>query len=266
MLDPYKRRINYLRISVTDRCNLRCVYCMPAAGVRPLSHDDILTYDEIVDVVRAAVTIGVNKVRFTGGEPLVRKGIVDLVAMVSEIQGIDDLSMTSNGLLLHKYAELLKNAGLQRVNISLDTLDPDKYAQITRGGDINQVFAGIQAAQAAGLAPIKLNCVVRQSSEEPDAVLVQEYGERHGFEVRFIHLMDLENGYFEPVEGGDGGNCSRCNRLRLTSNGLIKPCLFSVRSYPVRELGPHEAIRLAIAHKPRSGGKNPEGQFYEIGG
>lgn len=266
MLDPFERQINYLRVSVTDRCNLRCVYCMPAEGVEALHHRDILRFNEIVDVVERAVDLGVNKVRITGGEPLVRKGLVELVSMLSGVKGINDLSMTTNGVLLDQYAKSLKDVGLMRVNISLDTLDPDKFAQITRGGDLAQVFKGIQAAEDAGLLPIKLNCVVTQSSSEPDAQLVKEFGERHGFAVRFIHLMDLENGYFEPVEGGDGGNCVNCNRLRLTSNGLVKPCLFSNHAYSVRELGAKEALLQAISNKPACGGENPEGQFFTIGG
>ncbi len=266
MLDRYNRKINYLRVSVTDRCNLRCVYCMPAEGVIPLTHDDILSYDEILDVVKEAVKIGIDKVRITGGEPLVRRGIVDLVEMIGGIKGINDLAMTSNAIFLNKYAKPLKAAGLQRVNISLDTIDPEKYAQITRGGDINLVFQGIKAAEEAGLIPIKLNCVVTQSSDEPDALLVRDFAEKHGYEVRFIHLMDLENGYFEPVEGGQGGVCSKCNRIRLTSNGMIMPCLFSTKGYSVRELGAKIALESAIVNKPKKGGKNPEGHFYEIGG
>ena len=266
MLDPYNRRINYLRVSVTDRCDLRCVYCMPAEGVIPMTHAEILSYDEILTVVKEAVKLGVDKVRLTGGEPLVRKGIVDLVSMISNVEGIKDLAMTSNAITLDRYAVSLKAAGLHRVNISLDTIDPDKYSQITRGGDVNRVFKGIKAAEEAGLTPIKLNCVVTQSSDEPDALLVKDFAEKHAYEVRFIHLMDLENGYFEPVEGGEGGICSRCNRIRLTSNGMIMPCLFSTRGYSVRELGAKLALESAIINKPKQGGKNPEGHFYEIGG
>lgn len=266
MLDRYKRRINYLRVSVTDRCNLRCQYCMPAEGVVPLSHNDILSYDEILVVVKEAVALGVDKIRITGGEPLVRKGILTLVEMIAGVDGVKDLSMTSNAILLDRYASDLKSAGLQRINISLDTLDPEKYAIITRGGNIKKVFDGIRAADEAGLLPIKLNCVVTHSSDEPDAQAVRDYAQRHGYEARFIHLMDLENGYFEPVEGGAGGNCAICNRIRLSSNGMIMPCLFSTRGYSVRELGAKEALVSAIKNKPARGGKNPESHFYEIGG
>lgn len=266
MFDRYNRRINYLRISVTDRCNLRCVYCMPAEGVVQLSHNDILSFDEITEVARVAVGLGFDKIRITGGEPLVRKGIVELVKMIAGISGVNDLAMTSNAMFLPKYARDLKDAGLHRVNVSLDTLDPDKYAEITRGGDINEVFAGLKAAEKAGLNPIKINCVINSSSDEPDARMVRAFAEKNAYEVRFIHMMDLEKGYFQPVEGGEGGNCSSCNRLRLTSNGLIKPCLFSTRGYSVRELGPKKAILEALQKKPKQGGLNPEGSFYGIGG
>lgn len=266
MLDPFNRRINYLRISVTDRCNLRCVYCMPAEGVLPKRHDDILRYDEIVDVVKVAVSLGVDKVRITGGEPLVRKGIVNLVAMIAEIDGIVDLGMTTNGILLDRYAVDLAKAGLHRVNVSLDTLDKNRYSEITRGGIIDHVFKGLDAAREAGLTPIKINCVIQESSQEPDAIAVRKFAEDNGFGIRFIHQMNLESGYFKPVEGGDGGNCAKCSRLRLTSDGYIHPCLFSPTGYSVRELGPEQAIRLALKNKPWKGGMNPEGHFYSIGG
>lgn len=266
MLDPYNRKINYLRISVTDRCNLRCVYCMPAEGVVPLSHTDILSFDEIVDLTRVAVEMGVDKIRITGGEPLVRKGIVDLVRMISDIPGIRDLAMTSNAMLLPKVADDLKDAGLMRINVSLDTMDPDKYSEITRGGDINKVFEGLKAAEKAELFPIKINCVITESSEEPDAQQVRSFAEKNNYQIRFIHLMDLETGYFQAVEGGEGGNCASCNRLRLTSNGLIKPCLFSTKGYSVRKLGSENALLEALKNKPKCGGLNPEGRFYSIGG
>ncbi len=264
--DTFNRRINYLRISVTDRCNLRCLYCMPAEGIQLLRHEDILSFDEITEVVKTAVEMGMNKVRLTGGEPLVRKGIIDLVSMIAAIDGIDDLSMTSNGILLRQYARPLREAGLQRVNVSLDTLDSVKYSDLTRGGDIEKVFDGLQAAKDAGLDPVKINCVVKRSSDEPDALQVKRFAEGNGFQVRFIHQMDLATGRYSVVEGGDGGNCSICNRLRLTANGLIKPCLFDARGYPVRDLGARGAILKAVEHKPRCGTYNMQEQFYNLGG
>lgn len=266
MFDRFERNINYLRISVTDRCNLRCTYCMPAEGVTLMHHEDILRYVEIVEVVKAAVQFGINKVRITGGEPLVRRGVAGLIEMIAAIPEIRDLSMTTNGTLLDRYAVELKNAGLQRVNISLDTMNPDRFREITRMGDIRQVIAGIDAAISVGLAPIKINCVIRNSPDEPDARMVSEFGRSRGLDVRFIHQMDLDSGYFRGVIGGDGGNCATCNRLRLTSNGLIKPCLFSNSGYSVRDLGAQMAIEQALKNKPECGSINTTTEFYNLGG
>lgn len=267
MLDSFGRKINYLRISVTDRCNLRCCYCMPEEGVQLLKHRDILSFDEIVDFTKIAVECGVDKVRITGGEPLVRAGICHLVGMLSKITGIRDLAMTTNGVLLDKYAQPLKDAGLQRINVSLDTTDRDKFRDISRGGNIDDVFRGIEAAAKAGLFPLKLNCVVKDASiVSSDAEKVGKYAEKNGFEVRYIHLMNLKTGDFAIVEGGDGGNCPQCNRLRLTANGMLRPCLFNDIQYNIREHGSEEAIRLAVAAKPIAGKKNMDGEFYNIGG
>jgi cyclic pyranopterin phosphate synthase len=266
MFDQYNRIINYLRISVTDRCNLRCEYCMPEVGIQMMSHKDILSYEEMLDVVKTGVSLGITKVRITGGEPLVRKGIVSFVEMLSKVEGIKDLGMTTNGVLLEKYAHDLASAGLHRINISLDTMDPERFRQLTRGGDINSVFRGIEAADKAGLHPIKINTVIRQSREEPDALAVKEYCEKNKLEIRYIHVMELSKGEFSVVEGGEGGDCANCNRLRLTANGMIAPCLFSNRKYNVRELGAEEAFRQALTNKPACGTVNEVGQFYNIGG
>jgi len=266
MYDRFERHIDYLRISVTDRCNLRCTYCMPAEGIQLLRHEDILSFDEIIEVVRVAVGMGVRKIRITGGEPLVRRGIVDLVKMIAAIPGIEDFSMTTNGILLEQFAIPLKEAGLQRINVSLDTLDPKKYREITRGGDVLNVIAGLKKAKEAGFVPIKINCVTGEMTDEEDARQVKRFAEENGFQVRFIRQMDLATGEFYVVEGGDGGNCRKCNRLRLTSNGMIKPCLFNAIGYSVRELGVKEAILLAIENKPRCGTFNLEEEFYSIGG
>jgi len=266
MLDRYNRNINYLRISVTDRCNLRCKYCMPESGIKLLPHKMILTFDEIVEVVKTGIKLGINKVRLTGGEPLVRKGIVDLVSMIWNVEGVKDLSMTTNATFLADFAEDLKNAGLQRVNISLDTLNPETYKLTTRGGNIKYVFEGIEAAKKAGLSPIKINCVVMNSSQEKDAKEVAGFCEENDLKVRFIHQMNLSTGEFSVVEGGDGGNCVKCNRLRLTANGKIKPCLFNDLEFDVRELGVEEAYNQAVLNKPKSGTYNKSGEFYNIGG
>jgi cyclic pyranopterin phosphate synthase len=266
MYDRYNRRINYLRISVTDRCNLRCAYCMPAEGVRLLEHKEILSFEEIAEVIREAVAMGVTKVRITGGEPLVRKGVISLIEKISTIDGIEDFGLTTNGILLSIFAADLAKAGLHRINVSLDTLDPEKFRTITRGGDIQKVFEGIEAAKHAGLTPVKINCVVRNSSDEPDAQAVREYCRENGLEARFIHEMSLADGCFTIVENGHGGDCKNCNRLRLTANGMIRPCLFSDIQFSSRELGIREALEQAVAYKPEKGSVNVTGGFHNIGG
>jgi GTP 3',8-cyclase len=266
MYDNYNRRISYLRVSVTDRCNLRCTYCMPCEGVKMLSHDDILSLEEITGVIKAGVKMGIEHVRLTGGEPLVRKGIVDLVKMISGIDGINDLSLTTNGQLLEKFAHELADAGLKRVNVSLDAMDPEEYRMLTRGGEIEPVLKGIEAAKSAGLIPIKINCVISDSSEEKNAAGVAAYCSEQGLQIRYIHQMNLEKGEFSLVEGGDGGNCATCNRLRLTANGMIKPCLFNDKEFSVREFGAEDALKMALGNKPACGTKNMTGKFYNIGG
>ena len=266
MIDPHGRDISYLRVSVTDRCNLRCQYCMPETGVKLLRHEDILSFEEIVEVVQAAAGMGVRHVRLTGGEPLTRRGIVDLVPMIARIDGIDDLSMTTNATRLTEFAPALAAAGLRRVNVSLDTLDPQRFAELTRGGDVAAVLAGIDAADAAGLAPIKLNCVVGEFTTDGDVEAVQALGLRRGFEVRLIRHMVFETGEFTVVEGGTGGDCPRCNRLRLSSDGHVRPCLFCDASFSVRELGAVEALDRAAAAKPAAGGPCKHNWMHGIGG
>jgi cyclic pyranopterin phosphate synthase len=238
---------------------------MPEEGIRLLNHSDILTFEEITEFTRLAVSYGVTKVRLTGGEPLVRKGIADLVGMLASIDGLDELTMTTNGILLPEFALNLKKAGLSRVNISLDTVDSENYCQITRNGDLMQVRAGIEAARQAGLEPIKINCVLLGQPDD-DTRKLKEFCQKNGLSLRFIHQMNLKTGEFSTVEGGDGGNCSRCNRLRLLANGDIKPCLFSDIAYNIRKLGHQEALDLALGSKPRSGTYNHSGEFYNIGG
>ena len=265
MYDRFNRHINYLRISVTDRCNLRCTYCMPEHGIKLMPHSDILSFEEIADFTRLAVSKGITKVRLTGGEPLVRKGITELVSMLASIDGIEDLAMTTNGILLEQFACELKKVGLNRVNISMDTTDSKRYCEITRTGDLDKVFEGIKAAQQAGLEPIKINCVLLGQPDEDTQKLKAFCGENN-LSLRFIHQMNLKNGEFSKVEGGEGGNCSRCNRVRLLANGDVKPCLFSDLAFNIRTLGQEKALQLAIGEKPRSGTFNQSGQFYNIGG
>jgi cyclic pyranopterin phosphate synthase len=272
--DVFGRAINYLRVSVTDRCNLRCVYCMPEEGIPKQPHGDMLSYEEIALVVRAAAGLGVRKVRLTGGEPLARLGLPDLVRQLASIPGLDDLSMTTNGTLLARHAAALAEAGLVRVNISLDTLRPERFARITRRGRLEDVWAGVQAAQEAGLAPIKFNMVVVRGLNDDEVADMAARSLTHGWHVRFIELMPIGantdwagdgvvlvaemraqiESALGPLEGvhGPTGNgparyfripgaagtigfiaamsehfCEACNRLRLTADGRLRPCLMS---------------------------------------
>ncbi len=190
MKDLYGREINYLRISVTDLCNLRCQYCMPQSGVCKLEHKDVLTIEEFYEIASAFVSLGVKKIRITGGEPLVKSGIVELVEKISSL-GIEDLAMTTNGLLLPKYAEDLKKAGLNRVNISLDTLNPKKYSEITRGGDILKVLEGIEKAKEIGLTPIKINTVLIGGFNTDEIKNFVYITKEEDIDVRFIELMPI---------------------------------------------------------------------------
>jgi len=266
MRDRFGRRVHYLRISVTDRCNLRCRYCMPEEGVSLLNHRDLLTYEEILQVARAAIELGFDKLRITGGEPLVRRDIVTLVAMLARLDGVADLAMTTNGTLLADLAGPLRAAGLKRVNISLDTLNAHRFRHMTRGGDLHSVIAGIKAAVKAGFEQLKLNCVVLESSAEDDARAVAAFGTQLGIRVRFIRRMDLASGRFWIVEGGSGGDCRVCNKLRLSSDGQVRPCLFSDIGFSVRELGARAALLAATEHKPESGQKCLNAAFYQVGG
>lgn len=239
---------------------------MPETGIKFLSSEEILTFEEIYEFVKVAVSLGIHKVRLTGGEPLIRKGIVQLVEMLASIPGIKDLGMTTNGVLLKRYAVDLAKAGLNRVNVSLDSLDEGNFQYITRVGKLENVLDGIQAARDAGLNPVKINCVIKDNGLDQNAQAVKQYGEKNGFQVRFIKEMDLESGVFSVVKGGDGGKCNICNRLRLTSDGYLKPCLFSEVGYNIREYGYTEALELAVGNKPQKGSLNNVNNFYNIGG
>ncbi len=292
--DSFNRPINYLRISVTDRCNFRCVYCMPAEGVTPCSHADILTYEEIALVASVAADLGISKIRLTGGEPLVRLGLVELVRQLASIPGIDDLALSTNGSLLAAYATALKEAGLRRINVSLDTLRPERFAHFTRTDKLGDVLAGIEAAEAAGLKPIKINVVVVRGMNDDELVEMAARTFDRDWHVRFIELMpvgesqdwaakyvstaeiqerltvlgELEPQHqdgFERATGyadGNGSNagparyfrlpaargtigfisaisehfCNQCNRLRLTADGRLRPCLMWDREVDVRTL------------------------------
>ena len=194
MRDHFGRKVNYLRISITDLCNLRCVYCMPEEGVPKRRHATNLSFEEIEALVRAGADMGIDKIRLTGGEPLVRAGVLDLVKKLGAIPGIRDFAMTTNGILLPEMAADLKAAGLRRVNISLDTFDPEKYARITRCGRLEDALAGIDAAVAAGLTPLKINTVLIKGFNDDEIEAFVHYTKTRPVEVRFIELMPLGDG------------------------------------------------------------------------
>lgn len=300
--DSFQRPINYLRISVTDRCNLRCKYCMPAEGIDLVSHSDLLTYEEISSIARAAAEMGISNIRISGGEPLVRLGLVNLIRMLSQIEGIDDLSMTTNGTLLESHATELKDAGLKRVNISLDTLKQSKYKEITKFDKLPDVLKGIEAAHKAGLEPVKINVVAMRGVNDDELLDFALLSRDEGWHVRFIELMPLVNkeenpdfislveicqhlsslGELEPyyptvgngpakyyrIPGAEGTIgfitpvsehfCFKCNRLRLTADGKLLPCLLSDEEVDLRpalrEGTPPQEIKdrilQAIALKP----------------
>ncbi|MBU3190802.1 GTP 3',8-cyclase MoaA [Clostridium bowmanii] len=194
MKDSYGRNINYLRISVTDRCNLRCIYCMPEEGIKSLSHDDILRFEDTLKIVKAATTLGINKIRYTGGEPLVMKNIDKLIYETSKLPGIDDISITTNGVLLSDMAEDLKKAGLNRVNISLDTLDSDKYKRITRIGSLDKVMVSIDKCLTLGIKPVKINTVLMRGINDTEFVDFLNFIREVPVEIRFIELMPIGEG------------------------------------------------------------------------
>lgn len=270
MFDSYGRKINYLRISVTDLCNLRCKYCMPESGIKKIPYEEILKLEEIQDIAESFVELGIDKIRITGGEPLVKRGILNLIEGIGNLGKVKDFAMTTNGTILHKYAEDLKRYGLNRVNISMDTLNEKKYESITRRGSLKDVLKGIEAAKKAGLTPIKINVVLIKGFNEDEIESFVNLTRYEDIHVRFIELMPIGslrywslNNYIsndvvlqkaeELVEipaldisspakyyklpGGKGKVglinpisckfCENCNRMRLTIDGKIKPCLHS---------------------------------------
>lgn len=230
LVDHFGRSITYLRISVTDRCNLRCAYCLPAEGVKWMSKEQVLTEDEIVHVAQAAATLGITKVRLTGGEPLVRPDILEIVSRIASIPQIKDLSMTSNAMLLEKMAGPLAEAGLKRVNISLDTLDKEKFNRVTRFGDFDRVWRGILAAEEAGLTPIKLNTVVVGGFNDGDIHDLASLTLEHPWHVRFIELMPVAN------EEDWGGGLPPVDQRYVTTKTMFSH-LADLNLQPVEMLG-----------------------------
>lgn len=294
MIDNYGRVIDYMRISVTELCNLRCRYCMPEDGIVKRAHDEMMTAEETIDAVKAAVSLGIKKIRITGGEPLVKRGIVKLCDTISAIEGVEELCITTNGTLLPKFGKELREAGVSRVNISLDTLDPDKYREITRVGELSNALAGIDAAFEAGFDKIKINNVLMGGFNDDEIGDFVRLTVDRPIEVRFIELMPIGGGMdfdrsgfiscqqvlskvpeLEPLEHSEGvavlyrlpgaeGRvglirpiscefCGECNKIRLTSDGMLKPCLHSdaelcIKGLQLDEM--KEVMRNAVLQKP----------------
>ncbi len=303
LTDSLGRNINYLRLSVTDRCNMRCFYCMPQEGIVSKGHKAVLTYEELLLIAETAVGLGIEKIRITGGEPLVRSGIISFLGKLSAIPGLKHLALTTNGLLLPEMAADLFNAGVQRLNISLDSLDAQTFSDITRGGDLKKVLAGLDAAEQAGFPPPKINCVIMRSVNDKEILDFAEMSRLRGNAVRFIEYMPAvkEDDWqrycisgeeilkritaqytLEPVDRGaycgpsrdfripgargsigiitaiSGHFCSECNRIRVTSTGQAKGCLFADAQTdlipwlrPPDRTGLAEVLRGIVSTKPK---------------
>ena len=294
MIDRHGRNITYLRISVTDKCNLRCRYCMPEEGICKKDHADMLTEDEFITAVEAAAALGIHKIRITGGEPLVRKNIVSICRRAAAVEGIEEVCLTTNGILLPELGVALKEAGVKRLNLSLDTLDPEKYAYITRIGKLEDFKAGLDAAFAAGFEKIKVNAVLIGGFNDDEIVQLAELTRQYPLDMRFIEMMpmydsgDFDEKAFVPYScvleklpeaeavSHDGGVaklyrlpgakgniglisplnahfCGECNRLRLTADGKLKPCLHAADEYSIKGLdfeGVKAVMEQAIWNKP----------------
>lgn len=295
MIDQFGRSITYLRLSVTELCNLRCRYCMPAEGVCKKSHADMLTEDEMILAVEAAASLGITKLRITGGEPLVKKNILSICRRAAAVPGIQEVCLTTNGILLPQLAKPLREAGVRRLNLSLDTLNPDKYAYITRIGRIEDFWRGFHAALDAGFDKIKLNAVLVGGFNDDEIVPLAELTKQYPVDMRFIEMMPMcDSARFDPdayipftrvlealpeaqpvpKDGGVAklyrlpgakGNiglispvsahfCGDCNRIRLTADGKVKPCLHSNAEYPLKGLdseGMRVQLEKAIWGKPK---------------
>ena len=312
-LDPHGRWISYLRLSVTDLCNLRCTYCMPAEGVRKLSHEEVLTLEELAEVARAAIALGVTKVRITGGEPLIRRGILSLVRALATSKELETLALTTNGTRLEEMAGPLAEAGVHRINVSLDSLEPETFARITRGGDVASVVAGIDAALGAGL-PVKINAVLLAGVNTGGIADLADFARGRGAGLRFIELMPFDRALplfseadaldalraegdevsplpAEPAEphvrrfayrGAVVGFiapvtrpfCGACNKIRLSPEGALKPCLASDLSVDARATlrRPHTAADVerlvadAIRQKPATAPWSAPPEMWKVGG
>jgi cyclic pyranopterin phosphate synthase len=268
MFDSYNREISYLRISVTDFCNLRCTYCMPPDGVTPRPRREFLSYEAIAAIAREAAGLGITQVRLTGGEPLVKRDITVLLRLLKAIPGVREVALTTNGTLLAPLAGPLKEAGLDRINVSLDTLDPIKYREITRGGDIRDALRGIEAALGAGFRNTKINMVLIPGVNDEAIDEMAAFCRRKGLVLQRIHHYSLrdrgEAG--DPLDAERPHACAACNRIRLTADGKLKPCLFSDAEIPVDLADIRTSLQRAIRGKPERGRSCTVRGIWQIGG
>lgn len=271
MRDPFGRTITYLRVSITDRCNLRCFYCIPEREIRWVRREERLSFEEMRDFVAEAAALGLTKVRITGGEPLVRRDVVRFVEMLAAVPGLTERALTTNGTRLAPLAGALKRAGLDRVNISLDTLKPAVYAHITGGGVLDEALAGIAAAQEAGLDPVKINFVILPGINTDEIEPMARYCREQGLQLQYIEVMDLRGEKARALRfhmATRPGRCEECNKLRLSCDGRLMPCLFSDRSIHIKDYRGRyrEAITEGVALKPLQGGSFSQGAMNRIGG
>lgn len=265
MLDKFDREINYLRISLLDRCNLNCIYCKTGEAERCFKREESLNLNQIEDIVRNASILGINKVRLTGGEPLLYENIDVLIKKIRSVKEIQEISITTNGILLAQKAELIKNAGLDRINISLDTLNPEKYSYITGGGNIFDVLNGIEAARQNNI-PTKINMVVLKDINDDEIQNIKDFCHEKNLELQLIKHFELGS---EKINGHDYDrppDCKKCNRLRLLSDGVLKPCLHSELEYKINFGNIQESIIKSVLGKPKEGRICSSRKMVEIGG
>jgi len=265
MYDSFDRSIDYLRISVTDKCNLRCRYCMPEDGVPPRRHEEFLSHERIVEVVRAAVGLGLTKIRLTGGEPLVKRGIVELAAMIRAVPGVRHLAMTTNGTLLVRYAPGLRQAGLDSLNVSLDTLEEERYRHLTRGGRVGEVLAGIDAALREAF-PVKINMVVMEDTSGREIQGMRDLCGRKGLALQLINHFDIGSAKREQYLFDRPPKCTTCNKIRLLADGQLKPCLHSDQEISLDPEDIEGSLRRTIEAKPANGCACTNRLMSQIGG
>lgn len=265
MLDSFNREITYMRISVTDRCNLRCIYCMPESGVELKNHNEIISYENIIKIVKEAAHLGIKKIRLTGGEPLVRKNIEYLISEISKIEGIKEIGMTTNGVLLKDKAKELFNNGLKSVNISLDTLDPEKYNKITCMGDITKVLEGIDEVLKLGFK-VKLNMVVMEETKLDEIEQMKTFCKSKGIKLQLINHFSITKIKEDNYCFDRPPDCKLCNRIRLLSNGVLKPCLHSDIEIKVDMNDIRGSLIKTLNSKPEHGSSCTNKNMSQIGG